>query len=156
MGYKSGVNMLFVDFEPNVKRAVILHQSKTAVSKSPIYVRLLLCLPEVLRHFSRWMQLDLLAPTNNPSVARSILTKPECGTWVVHGQLLHPVNAVGVNWRPLGRIPCQNEALVPLAFKTYPKKRVVMIVFCPVVVLLNYLPSKWMSQVYTLLFEQEI
>lgn len=27
--------MLFVDFEPNIKSAVILHQSRVAVSKSP-------------------------------------------------------------------------------------------------------------------------
>ena len=71
MGYKSGVNM-FVDFEPNLKRAVILHQSKTAVLKRPTYLRLLSCLPEVLRHFSRWMQLDLSVPTNNHSVVRSV------------------------------------------------------------------------------------
>jgi len=72
MGYKSRVNVLFVDFEPNLKHAVILHQSKTAVSKSTTYLHLLSCLPEVLRHFSRWMQLDLSTPTTNHSVARSV------------------------------------------------------------------------------------
>lgn len=48
MGYKSGVSMLFVDFEPNLKHAVILHRSKTAGLKSPSYLCLLSCLLEVL------------------------------------------------------------------------------------------------------------
>ena len=70
MEYKSGTKTLFFDFEPNLKDTIALHQSKAASSKSFTSLHLLLCLPDMLIHFSRWMKLS--APIKSYSMATSV------------------------------------------------------------------------------------